>query len=178
MKDWSHTLFSDGDLSDYLVDRWQEFSSERGSANFDASLSKYILRLPELDFSKRTVVKWGENEPEPADFASQVDYLKALLAFLRGKLVHLRSTFIILDIPFEGDANFFRFRPSGFTLPPPQGLLCEKSIQMRYERCGSEDAEWETLLMNDFSAIHTFLEAASVLADGFNQKVREFPPPP
>jgi len=174
MKEWPHTLFSERDLSDYLVERWRHFTTERESADFDASLAKYILRPVDFDVTKITIAKRGECEPKPTDFPEHQDYVNARIAFLEGQLENRRPTFIIVDIPFEGDGNLLRYRPMGCTLPAPQGLLVEKSIKMRFERFGSKDMAWKTLFVNDLGAIDGILEAANVLVKGFNQRLREW----
>lgn len=175
MNDWLHTLFSGGDLDNYLIERWQEFAKESDSANFDASLSKYILRVPELDLDRMTISKWGEALPKPRDFLSYGEFLDARIARLKAMLEHQPQTFIVVDIPFEGDGDLFRYRPSGCSSPVPQGLLGDNSVKMRFQRCGSKDETWKTLFMSDVNAVNAFLEAASIPIQAFNEKVKAPP---
>lgn len=176
MNDWLHTLFSAGDLSDYLVERWQEFAKEMEAANFDTSLSKYFIRLPSLDLDRMTISKWGEAVPKPTDFLSYGDFLDARIARLEAMLKHQRQTFIVVDIPFDGDGDMFRYRPSGCKLPVPQGLLGDNSVKMRFQRCGSKDETWKTLFASDMTTVDDFIQSATVSVLGYNQKVRKSRP--
>jgi hypothetical protein len=87
-------------------------------------------------------------------------------------LNHQRQTFIVVDIPFDGDGDMFRYRPSGCSLPVPQGLLGDNSVKMRFQRCGSKDESWKTLFTSEMNAVNDFLEAVRIPVQGFNQNLR------
>jgi hypothetical protein len=169
MNDWPHKLFSGGDLSDYLIDRWQAFSKDRNSASFDES--KHLLHVPELNLSKFTIANWTESTPLPVDFHSYLDFMETQIDRLEAILQNRQKTFIVVDIPFEGDGNLFRFRPTSCRLQVPQGLLCDNTVRMRFERCGSNVVAWKNLVTDEMITVDAFLEAVQIPVQGFNEKV-------
>jgi hypothetical protein len=169
--DWKHKLFSEGDLSDYLIDRWQEFALARDAAIVDES--KYILHLPKLDLNKVSISNWSEPSPEPSDMAAYVAFLEKRISRLEAILENRQKTSIIVSVPFSGDGNLFRYRPPGCKLQTPQGLVSGMSIQMRFERSSAEDLSWKLHFTHDLTTVFSFLEAVKAPARGLNHKVTE-----
>ena len=169
MNDWKHKLFSEGDLSDYLIDRWQEFAQARNGESVDES--KYILQLPKLDLNKVSVSNWSEPSPDAGDLKAYVAYLEKRISRLEAIVENRQKTSIIASIPFSGDGNLFRYRPPGCKLQTPQGLISGTFIQMRFERSNPEDLSWKLHFTHDLTIVVSFLEAVKVPARGFNHKV-------
>jgi hypothetical protein len=169
MNDWKHKLFSEGDLSDYLIDRWQEFAIARDSGIVEES--KYILPLPKLDLNKVSLSNWSEPSPEPKDIQAYVAFLEKRISRLEAIIENRQKQSFIVHVPFSGDGNLFRYRPSGCKLQTPQGLISGMSIQMRFERSSAEDLSWKLHFTHNLTTVFSFLEAAKVSARGFNHKV-------
>jgi hypothetical protein len=111
----------------------------------------------------------------PEDFGSHGDYLDARIAHLEARLKRLssRRSYIIVEIPFEGNGDLLDFRPPGCTGPNPQGLLSGQTIRMRFERTGPEDCAWKDVFRTEVEAIGSFLTATSEAVNGFNNQLRK-----
>jgi len=80
-----------------------------------------------------------------------VRYLEALLKHISAR------TYAVVEVPFEGDGDLFRYWPSRCALPAPQGLLCATSIRLRIERSVKHDDAWKAQLKADVGRIEAFL---------------------
>ena len=191
-----HKLFSEGDLTDFLIDRWklalaevqaarQAGSGDGSAGTFASILGRYQLKSPGLltDFK---VIEHGWVEQVPSDedlcapvrsedFGSHGDYLDAQIAHLQARLNLLssRRSYIIVGIPFEGDGNLLRFRPPGCTGTTPLGLLRRQAIEMKFERHGPEDCAWKVAFRIALQAISGFLTATNKAVNGFNNQLRK-----
>ena len=166
MKDWPHKLFSEGDLTDFLIDRWERFGATIALPGVELDkrkLEEHLLRTPRLvcDFK---IVKHGFKPQDPS--VPGADFVESGLL----RVAHPRS-FIILQIPFCGDVDLFRYRPPDYAGVAPQGLVCQQCLRLRYERSGSDDSDWQGLLRNDYLAIHSLLDQAAVWVQGFNGRL-------
>lgn len=190
----SPKLFSEGDLANFLIERWKLASAELQAArtagpenesksNFTVIVDRHRLITPSLltDFE---IIEHGWRDATPTDqalprpatpenFASHGDYIQAQIAYLEGRLKHLssRRSYIILEVPFEGDRDLLRFRPPGCTGMNAQGWLNGQAIQMKFERKGSEDNAWKGTFRIDLQTIDRFLIATSEAVNEFNNQL-------
>ncbi|MEI7728106.1 MAG: hypothetical protein WCO56_00930 [Verrucomicrobiota bacterium] len=186
-----HELFSEGDLADFLLDRWKLASAELHAArlagttnkeklNDTAIIDRYRLATPSL-LTGFKIIKHGWEETPSADLApsrpgpqedfdSHEDFLQAQIDYLEARLkrASLRRSYIIVSIPFEGDGDLLRFRPPECPGVPPQGVVSGPAIQMKFERAEPEDAAWKDAFREDLQMIDRFLTATRAAVHGFN----------
>ena len=192
---WPHQLFSEGDLADNLIDRWKSFQSDMKSAKprRPASASrewiarleaKYLLKSPVIVGGFHVVEqgKIADGKPKsefelveptnPAEFGGNREFVDARVRYLEALLKHISPrTCAMVDVPFEGDGDLFRYWPSRCALPAPQGLLCEKSIRLRIERSGRHDDDWKAQLKAEVGRIEAFLDRTGKDAAAHNATV-------
>jgi hypothetical protein len=166
MKDWPHKLFSEGELADFLIDRWQRLvanAAHQGSGPNKLKLEEHLLRTPTL-VSDFRIVKHGfknQNTPVPA-----AEFLESGLT----RLPHPRS-YIIVQIPFCGESDLFRQRPPDCPEVAPQGMVCGQNLHLKFERSGIDDSDWKVSLRKDYLAILSFLDRADVCVQAFNERL-------
>lgn len=182
------TLFNNGSLADFLIDRWRSFDANLDEANretSDAALTgqveelsaRYMLTVPALKSGFRLVAHGPSTEPDPqellelADFANEGDLLVAQMRQIEAQIRRLSRTRTIVAVAFTGSAVLFRYRPSGCVIPAPLGELDGQSILMQFKRSGREDKAWKSVLQADRHSIDEILEAAHPEVAAFNSTV-------
>lgn len=131
-------LFNSGDLRDYLQDQKDRLVSEVNSYQSD-----YLLKASEGDLIQYLTSQHTLHTPnilvdriyqhEPTDVNIDVSSDRSRYFSTHGGPFFVRGTAITISIPFEGEAVFFRYRPSTFTYNPPQGRVISQEIQLTYE---------------------------------------------
>lgn len=56
-----------------------------------------------------------------------------------GRTLNLRKTFLLFSIPFDGDKELFKLRPSQFDLNPPRETIAPNEIKITLEQQGDID---------------------------------------
>ena len=169
----TNQLFSDGELADYLILRWERFIAAVNAARQDGSenkliLESHLLQIPELVPGSK-IVEHGfveQNPLLPAAVTLEVATEAGVIS-----VPHPRS-FVIIEIQFSGEAELFRYRPPDCPKVAPPGKVCGQCLHLRYERSGSADKDWRELYLSDCMAIFDFLDLADVCVKGFNERVR------
>jgi len=173
MNTWKENLFSEGELSDYLILRWERFiaavnaARQRGGEN-KLILEDHLLQIPDL-LPGSKIVEHGIVEQDPllpAAVTLEVATESGIIS-----VPHARS-FVIIEIQISGEADLFRHRPPDCPKVAPQGKVCGQCLHLRYERSGSADKDWREFYLSDCKAIFDFLDLAEVCVKGFNEKVR------
>jgi hypothetical protein len=169
MKDWTHKLFSEGELTDYLIIRWERFiaamnAAHQGSGPDKLKLEDNLLRMPEMVGGFKIVKHGFIDQDTPF---SEPAFLESGLT----RLTHPRS-YIIVQMPFCGEADLFQHRPPDCPEVAPQGMVCGQNLHLKFERSGSDDSGWKVSLRNDLLAIQSFLNRADVCIQGFNECLR------
>ena len=169
MKNWPHQLFSEGELSNYLITRWERFITAVNAARQDGCENKYkledhILQTPELS-PEHKIVDHGFVEQDPIFLTSDTSEPGV-------NVQPLPRTFVVIEIQFRGEADLFRHRPPDSPKVAPQGKVCGQCLQLRYERSGSADKDWREIYLSDCKAIFDFLDLADVCVKAFNERVR------
>jgi len=130
-------LFSDGILSEFLESRKRELFQEiqEQDANYILNMSiidfcnylynKYRLDVPVLDEEKITV--------DQQEKGVAVSNYTVRFILDRSKPVYLKGTSISYFIPFSGDPNLFRYRPSRFSLNPPNGVIKGNELRVSFD---------------------------------------------
>lgn len=194
-------LFSEGDLTDYLIERRQRLQAamrpatrriapEVLKARIAKLEAKYHLKVPALVKGLRIVEqgRLADASPrrefdlvEPTDlhqFESKYEFLKARVRYLEAFVKHASSrTYAVIEVSFEGDGDLFRYRPSRSKLPAPHGAVSGTSIRMKIEQSGVYDHGWHAQLKSNLLQIeaillHTRREVAA-FNDVLSQTLRE-----
>ena len=197
VKPWPDQLFSEGDLVDYLNERWKSFQSEvkpdkrrrpaSDSKEWIAKLeAKYLLKAPVIvgGFHVIEQGKIADGKPKsefdrvepthPDEFGSHREFVDARVQYLEALLKHISPrTYALVDVPFGGDGDLFRYWPSRCAPPAPQAWLCEKSVRLRIERSGKHDNAWKTQLKADVGRIEAFLSRTRKDVAAHNAAVSE-----
>ena len=174
MQNWTDNLFSEGELADYLIVRWQRFVTALNAARQDGSenrlnMEDFFLQTPEL-LPGFEIVEHGfvdQNPLLPAAVILEVPTESGAIS-----LPHPRK-FYVLRAPFRGDADLFRYRSPDCALATPKAMVCGQYLHLEFERSGSADKEWKGGFLHDFLAIYDFLDSADVCVKGFNERVRK-----
>lgn len=67
------------------------------------------------------------------------------------------GTYFIFAIPFSGESEFFFYRPSSFTMNPPDGFITGDELRLRYERRDHNAEAIKTFLNKDIATIKKYL---------------------
>ena len=173
MNDWTHKLFSEGDLADYLILRWERLLAAVHATRQDRGgpaikLEDHLLQIPEPSPGIE-IVEHGFLEQDPllpAAVTIEVSTPEGVIS-----LPHPR-TYSVVHSPLQGNADLFRYRPPDCPAALPQGLVCGQNLCFRIERSGSADEEWKDGLTYAFLAIFDVLDLAVPIVDSYNEKVR------
>ena len=168
----TNQLFSDGELADYLILRWERFIAAVNAARQDGGESKliledHLLKIPDL-LPGSKIVEHGFVEQDPLLPAAVTLEVATEAGVI--SVPHPRS-YVVIEIQFTGEAELFRHRPPDCPKVAPQGMLCGQCLHLRYERSGSADKNWRELYLSDCMAIFDFLDLADVYVKGFNERV-------
>ena len=201
MEESQPQLFSDGDLTDYLIERQRRFLADVKpatrrirpdalKARIDKLKARHQLKAPVLAKGLRIVEQGkladGDASTEfdlveptnPDRFVNQQAFLKARVRYLEAFLKHHSSrTYAIIEVSFEGEGALFRYRPARSRLPAPRGVVSGTSIRMKIEQSGRHDHGWHAQLKSNLLRIealllHTRREVAA-FNEGLSQTLRK-----
>ncbi len=173
MNDRTHKLFSEGELADYLILRWERFLAALNAARQEGGgpgikQQDHLLHIPEplpgIEIVEHGLVE--QNLLLPAAVTIAVSKAGVVLS-----LPHPR-TYCIVHSLFRGNPELFRYRPPNCPAAAPQGLVCGQALCFRIERNGSADREWQEGFRHDFLAIFEVLDLAVPIVNAYNEKVR------
>ena len=192
---WPHRLFSEAGLAEFLIARFKRALAEVQASRLagggggspealEGILERYYLRTPSLRTDFRIVEHCRKQAPVinpslwvspiPDGSAGYAEYLAVQLrhATALGKYQSFRQDYIIVEIPFDGDAELLRFRPPGLTGANPQGLVCGNAIRMKFQDFGPQVAPCKIALRIGLQGVDGFLNAVSMVVKKFNEQLR------
>ena len=131
-------LFRGADLRDLLAGQEQAISKEIGSSSEDRVLNtsaeelcNYFVgkyRIDPLEIDEAGIeVDYGDAQ---IDVSQRVEYA----VFDRGRPTHVTGTRVTFLVPFSGDPELFKCRPSTFSLNPPRGVVRGNELVFVYDR--------------------------------------------
>ncbi len=125
---------------------------------------KYRIDVPQLK-EEETQVDQSEN---------QVDVSKDPNRFFldRNQPFYMTGTAITFFIPFEGDSELFKCRPSSFTLNPPRARIRENEIAFIYVRTDHDATKVKSDFDRDLAEVRKWLEWITKDMGPFNTAVR------
>ena len=153
MQNWTDNLFSEGELGDYLIVRWQRFVTALNAARQDGSenrlnMEELFLQTPEL-LTETEIVEHNFVEQEPWPGACP-------------------RHFIILQVPFWGDAELLRNRLPDCPNDAPEGMVCEHYLCLRYEQSDG----WRGDYLSNIMAITDLIDLVDVYVKCFNERIK------
>lgn len=174
-------LFGAGDLAEYLGERQERlFESLRparrreSAAVFEARVARlearHHLAAPRILKGLRVIEQGrlaggrpqvGCAAVEPGDrerFPSQRAFLEARVRYLEAHLKQVAPrAYAVVEVPFEGEADLFAYRPSGCRLTVPEGRVNGRTLRLRIEHFGRHDRDWQEGLRRDLLDIEKIL---------------------
>lgn len=156
-------FYGASDLREYLKKRRANLQAEVDDCDPD-----YLLKVSEADFRDYLIAKYSVNPPkiltdriyqhEPKDVDIDVsrDPLRAVRD--RSRPAHIRGTAIIISLPFEGEAELFRYQPSTFTFNPPRGEIVGQEVRLTYEFTTPDPKSLKARFDRDLESIQEYLQ--------------------
>jgi hypothetical protein len=89
-------------------------------------VEKFRIDVPELDEANMTVDQREAQRDVSGDPRRMAYFMD------RGVPVHVTGTEVIVEVPFTGDAELFKVRPTTFNTSPPRGHIRGNTITFRY----------------------------------------------
>jgi len=197
MHDAGQKLFSEGDLADYLDERLERLLARLKPARrrqppdvlkprIAALEAKHRVELPVIlkglkivdqgpVADERPRGQFDLAEPiDPGQFDNRRGFLQARIRFLEAFLKHASPRrYVVIEVPFAGDASLFRYRPSQCRLPAPDGVVAGSAIRLQFERSGKHDHGWQVQLKEELLRIETFLLRIRREVAAYNATVRK-----
>nr|NIT55656.1 hypothetical protein [Fodinibius sp.]NIX58255.1 hypothetical protein [candidate division Zixibacteria bacterium]NIY24240.1 hypothetical protein [Fodinibius sp.] len=159
-------------------------------AEVENSDPNYLLRVSESDFQEYLVSRYGletprlfgdqiyQHEPKDADISIKRDDPRFISmgpnAWLKPSHTKIRGTAITISIPFEGNAELFKYQPSTFTDIPPQGKIVNQEIQLMYQLIRPDVEELTRRYSQDLGKIKKYLSWVARDVAAFNQSLPQF----
>ena len=171
MKQWSYKLFTSGDLSDFLLDKWERFRAELASLELresrgliaqeliaDLEKKHRIVTPVILDQTFRIcehgVIELDRDETPPPN---------RIKRSLKG-----RMAYAVVGVRFQGEAALFQMKPFECKLDPPQGRTVGNELQLRYSRVGDAGSNWVVEFRKDLMTVENFLALTAQRVDNYN----------
>src|ERR1041385_6029798 len=120
----SPRIFSEGDLANFLIDRWQAFARELQTTEpvrINELKARYVLTAPRITGNfkiiRHGIVTPGKPEsefklkkPVGCEFSNVGQFLQAEIDYLEALLAHItHSTHVVFAAPVEGDVELLRY---------------------------------------------------------------------
>jgi hypothetical protein len=169
-------LFSESDLRAVVENQerrmFEEIDSIDGNRLMRTNLEdlsdyfeqKYRIDVPQLK----------EEEAQVDQSENQVDVSKdpSRVFLVRNQPFYIRGTAVTFFIPFEGDGELFKCRPSSFTFNPPRARVREKEIAFTYVRTDHDATQVKSDFDHELAEVRKWLEWIAKDVAPFNTAVR------
>jgi len=86
---------------------------------------------------------------------------------------YVRGTEVSLTVPFSGDPEFFKIRPSTFSANPPLGVIVDQTLILRIAGASLDAAAVKQQLDDDIRKVETYLINLRSTVDLYNISIRE-----
>ncbi len=138
MSEYTNCLFNQTQLAEIIYDWQQQIKREIESYTVNQLLNSNIYDLTVLLEQKYThlppklieedicIYSHGDIEIDISG-----DYNRYIID--RRKPFYVQGTYIEYEIPFTGDADLFKYRPSTYYLNTPEGKIVGNTLRVRYE---------------------------------------------
>jgi hypothetical protein len=131
-------LFQSGYLDEFIRDREHELIAE--IEGYDANyllnvnledfseylIQKYLLQTPALRKEDTYIAEQGETNIDVSG-----DPMRAIPD--RSQPFYVRGTSITFALPFEGDSDLFKYKPSTYTTVLPEAVIAENELHLEFK---------------------------------------------
>ncbi|MDE0463338.1 MAG: hypothetical protein OXH93_13060 [Caldilineaceae bacterium] len=169
-------LFRNADLSDVLAGQEQTMANEVGSLSEERVLNTSPEVLCDYFVEKYRV------EPLAIDESGiQVDYSDTQIdvsrrveyaVFGRSGPIHVTGTRITFFVPFSGDPELFKYRPSTFSLSHLQGVVRGNELMFVYKRTTQEAPNIRSEFKRELQSVQQHLSWIADQVEQFNSTIR------
>jgi hypothetical protein len=168
-------LFVKGELRGFLENRKREASIEIQSQDVNYILNvsvsgfcnyllqKYALPPPVLEEAKITV----DQEEKNVD----VSHYPNRLIIFENRPSHVKGTEITYYVPFEGNSELFKYKPSTFTFNPPSGVVINQELCLSFECIDHDTESLKKNFQRELSEIRRWLAYISNDVKQFNESL-------
>lgn len=170
-------LFSQYDLRGTIQNHEQKMFAEidgiEGNRLLNTSIDdlcdyfeqEYKIAVPQLD-EESIQVDQGE---------ARVDVSRDHNRFIidRSQPFYITGTMVTFYVPYKGDANLFKCRPSTFTYNPPRASVTETEIRLTYTLTNHDATKVKSTFERDLSEIRKWLDWMEKDVSPFNLSVRD-----
>jgi len=106
---------------------------------------------------------------------AQIDVSRDPLRDVRDRTrpAYIKGTSISYFVPFEGNPELFKCRPSSFTLNPPQASIDGNEVVLTYPRLDHDKAAIEADFRSDLSAIEKYLNWINAGVQAFDESIKD-----
>lgn len=173
----TNLLFCDYDLGGVLAQQNQKLSSEVASLSEDRVLNtspedlcnylveKYTIEVAEIDESGINA-DYGDAK---VDVSQRLEYA----VFDRSRPLYITGTRLTFYVPFTGDPELFKCRPSTFNFNPPRATFRNSELVFTYERTTHDSPDIETEFERDRKNVKDYLGWIARDVALFNSTIRE-----
>ena len=170
------SLFRNAYLSDVLAGQEQKVADEIGSLSEERVLNMSLEKLCDYFVEKYRVeplvmdesgiqVDYGDTQ---IDVSRRVEYA----GFGRSGPIHVTGTRITFFVPFSGDPDLFKCRPSTFSLISLRGIVRANELVFVYDRTTQEAPNIKGEFDRELQSVQQQLSRIADQAEQFNSTVR------
>lgn len=168
-----HLLFADGELRTWLDERLHRAEKDVSAIPADQVLSmsehdllehltrRYCVNPPVLDLDR-----WYTTGAKDVQIDVSGDFGRAI----RNPSCYVPGTRLEIRIPFAGDAELFRFRPSAWTTVLPRGRIEGRELVFWHEAPADtlDLRQFDHEINRNIDLIQRYLQGVKKDCDGFN----------
>lgn len=169
-------LFRNADLSDVLAGQEQKMADEIGSLSEESVLNTSPEKICNYFVEKYRVeplvidesgiqVDYGDTQ---IDVSRRVEYA----GFGRSEPIHVTGTRITFFVPFSGDPELFKYRPSTFILISLRGVVRANELVFVYDRTTQEALNIKSEFDRELQSVQQHLSWISDQVEQFNSTIR------
>lgn len=170
-------LFSENDLFTVIKNQERSMASE-----IDGLPESRLLNTPVDDLCDYFTEKYSIDAPVINEAGIQADYGDAKVDVShrfgyavsdRSRPAYVTGTRLTFYVPFNGDPNLFKYRPSSFNYNPPKAKIRDGEMWMVYDRTVSEADGVEAEFKRDLEDLKRYLDWIKQDVTPFNAAVRD-----
>ena len=168
-------LFSGADLRDVLVGQERAMANEIGSLSEERVLNTSPEQLCDYFVEKYRVeplaIQRSGIQTDYGDAKIDVSQRFEYAVFDRDVPAYVPGTRISFFVPFSGDSELFRCRPSTFSLNPPRGVVRGNELVFVYDRTTQDVANVGTEFKQELKSVQQHLDRIAEQVEQFNTTV-------
>ena len=170
------SLFRNADLRDVLAGQEQAMANEIGSLSEERILNTSPEKLCDYFVEKYRieplVIQRSGIQTDYGDAQVDVSRRFEYAVFDRGIPTYVTGTRITFFVPFSGDQELFKCRPSTFSLNPPRGVVRGNELVFVYERTTQNVTNIGNEFERELQSVQQHLDRIADQVDQFNSTVR------